>query len=105
MFGQGHLVAVIDASVVETVDELLDHLYADATGLQSTARRRRFARHMGTRIKRCSIIDNDDFYPTVLHAYAEMKFVGLTSGPRVLDDIAKNLVERDLKLDHCFAWD
>ena len=65
----------------------------------------RFARHMGTRIERCSIIDNDNLYPAVLYANAEMKFVRLTSGPRVFDDIAKNLVERDLKLHHCFAWD
>jgi hypothetical protein len=99
------LVASINASVVKTVDELLDHLYADAAGLPSTAGLRRFARHVGARVERRTIIDNDNLYPAVLHANAEMKFMDLISGPGVLDDIAKNLVERDLQLHHCFAGD
>lgn len=99
------MVASINASVIESVDELCDHLYADAAGLRSTAGWRRFARYVGTRIKWRSIIDDNNFYPAVLYANAEMKFMNLITGPGVFDNIAKNLVERDLQLHHHFAGD
>ena len=92
------MVAVANSCVIDAVNELLGHLHSYPAWTRSLAGQRFVAFGRIARVKHPPVVDDLHFDTVMPRSDANLDVMRIWLGPRVLDDVADQLIERDLQL-------